>query len=190
VAVTGFYDELHDAIGNVTIGEGPGTFEPGGFVPAGGVLRQRRNLDRVEVFGLEAKLVWQLAGAWRLRGQFLQTQANVRSATEARQLEGKRLAQAPEQVAVAAIDWSEGRWQGTAQVRYVGQQFEDDLNTLELAPFTTIDLSLGYRFSERAFAIVRVENLFDTESEVGKTASGLVSIGAPRLFSLTVGLSF
>jgi outer membrane receptor protein involved in Fe transport len=188
--LTGFYNELHDAIGNVTIGEGPGTFKPGGFLPAGGVLRQRRNLDRVEVLGVEAKLLWQFADAWRLRAQYVQTHAVVGSAAEARQLEGKRLAQAPEQVAVAALDWSQGAWHGTAQLRYVGEQFEDDLNTLELAPFTTVDLSLGYRFSERASAIVRVENLFDTEAETGKTASGLISIGPPRLVSLTVGLTF
>ena len=188
--LTGFYNELHDAIGNVTIGEGPGTFKPGGFVPAGGVLRQRRNIDRVEVLGLEAKIIWQLAEAWRFRAQYVQTHAIVGSASEARQLEGKRLAQAPEQVAVAALDWTDGPWHGTAQVRYIGQQFEDDLNTLELAPFTTVDVSLGYRFSEHASAIIRVENLFDTEAEVGKTASGLTSIGAPRLFSLTLGLTF
>lgn len=188
--LTGFYNELHDAIGNVTVGEGPGTFEPGGFVPAGGVLRQRRNLDRVEVLGLEAKIVWQITDAWRLRAQYVQTHAIVGSATEAHQLEGKRLAQAPEQVAVAALDWTQGRWQGTAQIRYVGAQFEDDLNTLKLAPFTTVDVSLGYRFTDWATAVARVENLFDIESEVGKTASGLISIGPPRMFSLTVGLSF
>ena len=72
----------------------------------------------------------------------------------------------------------------------MGRQYEDDLNTLELAPFTTVDLSLGYRFSENLLAIARIENLFDTEPEVGKTASGLVSIGAPRLFSLTIGITF
>jgi outer membrane receptor protein involved in Fe transport len=190
LSATTFYNELRNAVGNVTIGEGPGTFEPGGFVPAGGVLRQRRNLDRVEVFGVEAKLVWNFAPDWRLRAQYLYTHPIVGSAAESPQLEGKRLAQAPEYVAVAALDWTPGRWQAGAQVRCVGRQFEDDLNTLPLADFATVDLSLGYEFNAYLAAALKVENVFDTETEVGKTASGLVSIGAPRLISLTVAVNF
>lgn len=189
-SVTGFYNQLRDAIGNVTIGEGPGTFEPGGFVPKGGVLRQRRNLDRVEVVGIEAKLIWKFATDWRVRAQYLHTHPTVARASEARQLEGKLLAQAPEQVAVAALEWTPGRWQLGAQVRYVGRQFEDDLNTLRLAHFATVDLSLGYDFNDHLGASLKVENLFNTEFEVGKTASGLVSIGSPRLISLTVAIKF
>jgi outer membrane receptor protein involved in Fe transport len=190
VSLTGFYNQLHDAIGNVTIGEGPENFEPGGFVPEGGVLRQRRNLDRVEVFGMEARVLWEFAADWRLRAQYVQTDPTVARASEDSQLEGKLLAQAPEQVGVAAIEWTPGRWHATAQVRYVGRQFEDDLNTLPLAPFTTVDLSLAYQFNDHVRAAINVENLFDTESEVGKTTSGLVSIGAPRLVSLTVAVAF
>ena len=189
-AATAFYNELHDAVGNVTIGEGPGTFEPGGFVPAGGVLRQRRNLDRVQVLGAEAKLEWRLPADWRLQAQYLYTHPTVARASESPQLEGKLLPQAPEHVALASVAWTPGRWQATAQLRYVGRQFEDDLNTLTLAHFATVDLSLGYEFNEHLTGSFRVENLLDTEIEVGKTASGLVNIGPPRLFSLTVALSF
>lgn len=189
-SVTGFYNQLHDAIGNVTIGAGPGTFVPGGFVPAGGVLRQRRNLDRVDVLGLEAAFVWQLNDHWRLRAQYLYTHPTVEKSAAAPQLEGRLLAQAPEHVAVGAIDWSAGNWRAVAQIRYTGRQFEDDLNSLSLAPYTTVDFSLGYTFSEHLSALARVENLFDTESETGRTASGLVSIGAPRAVSLTITLQF
>jgi len=181
---------LHDAIGNVTIGEGPGNFEPSGFVPEGGVLRQRRNLDRVEVVGIEAKLFWEFAKDWRFRAQYVCTDPTVARASEEPQLEGKLLAQAPEQVGVAAIEWTPGRWYATAQVRYVGRQFEDDLNTLPLAPFATVDLSLAYQFNDHVRAAINVENLLNTETEVGKTSSGLVRIGAPRLVSLTVALTF
>lgn len=189
-SLTGFYAQLHDAVGNVTIGEGPGSFDPGGFVPAGGVLRQRRNLDRVEVPGFEAKVIWEMAADWRLRLQYLRTHSTVARATEAPQIEGRLLAQAPEDVAVAALEWTPGRWQFTAQGRYVGRQFEDDLNTLRLAPFATVDVALGYDFNDHLTGTFRVENLFDTESEVGKTAGGLVSIGAPRLYSLAVAFRF
>jgi outer membrane receptor protein involved in Fe transport len=142
------------------------------------------------VLGIETSLVWQITNECRFRAQYLYTHPTVAQARHAPQLEGRLLAQAPEHVAVAAIEWTPGRWRATAQVRYVGRQYEDDLNTLALAPYTTVDLALGYDFNEHVSALARVENLFDTESEVGKTASGLVSIGAPRLVSLTVALQF
>ncbi len=189
-SVTGFYQQLRNAVGNVTLGTGPGTFDPGGFVPEGGVLRQRRNLDRIAVPGFETKILWRFAADWRLRAQYLFTHATVTRAAESPQIEGKRLAQAPEHVALVALEWTRGQWQAGVQGRYVGRQYEDDLNTRALAPFATVDLSLAYAFSQHLTACGRVENLFDTESEVGKTASGLVSIGAPRLFSFTLALQF
>lgn len=42
---TFFYNYLEDSVGNVTVGVGPGTFGSAGFIPVGGVLRQRRNVD-------------------------------------------------------------------------------------------------------------------------------------------------
>ncbi len=190
VSLTGFYNELHDAVGNVTIGEGPDTFDPGGFVPAGGVLRQRRNLDRVDVLGVEAKVVWQFAPDWRLRLQYLRTHPVVGSAPDSPALEGKRLAQASGQVAVAAVDWTHGRWQAGAQARYTGRQYEDDLNTLPLADFVTVDVSLGYRFRGNLACTLKVENLLNRETETGRTSGGLVSTGAPRLMSLGVTVDF
>jgi outer membrane receptor for ferric coprogen and ferric-rhodotorulic acid len=38
-----------------------------------------------------------------------------------------------------------------------------------------------YDFSERISAALRAENLFNEQIETGKSADGLVSIGAPRL---------
>jgi outer membrane receptor protein involved in Fe transport len=189
-SVTGFYNQVRDAVGNVTIGTGPGIFDPGGFVPEGGVLRQRRNLDRIDVPGVETKLLWQFATDCRLRVQYQYSHPTVTRARESPRLEGRRLAQSPGHLAVAALEWTPGPWHIGVQARYIGRQFEDDLNTLPLAPFATVDLELGYTFSEHLTGSVKVENLFDTESEVGKTTNGLVSIGAPRLVSLAVAFSF
>src|SRR5690606_17951699 len=48
LAATVFWNRIEDAVVNVTIGEGPGTFPRAGFVPAGGVLRQRMNAGTIE----------------------------------------------------------------------------------------------------------------------------------------------
>ena len=49
ISATVFHNDLHDAVANVTIAHGPGTFPIVGFIPAGGEGRQRLNLDRARV---------------------------------------------------------------------------------------------------------------------------------------------
>ena len=73
-----------------------------------------------------------------------------------------------------------------AELRVVGDQFEDDLNTLRLGAYATIDLSITYTIALGWQARAAVENVFDTEVETGKSADGVVSIGEPRLFTVGV----
>ncbi|HYJ06789.1 MAG TPA: TonB-dependent receptor [Chthoniobacterales bacterium] len=184
LAVTGFFNRLEDAIGNITIGAGPGTFEPGGFIPAGGILRQRRNIELVLAPGLELSGQWQIAPTVLVKAGYLFTEPTIEKASEFA-LEGKMLAQTPQHVFTGGLEWTPSRrWLFTAQIRTSSGQFEDDLNTRVLAPFTTIDAAIFYNLSDAVTAGVKVENLFDTEIETGKSADGLVSIGAPRLMTL------
>ncbi|HEX4667295.1 MAG TPA: TonB-dependent receptor [Chthoniobacterales bacterium] len=183
IAGTAFVNRLQDAVGNVTIGEGPGTFNPGGFIPEGGVLRQRQNIDLVVAPGFEASVAWQVHPSLRLRGSYVFTRPRVEQAAD-RALEGKLLAQTPENIFTGSIDWRPAaKWLVTAQARYVDRQFEDDQNSRVLAPFTTFDGAISYGFSAHLTAAIRIENLFNAEIENGKSAGDLVSIGGPRLIS-------
>lgn len=185
-SATGFFNRLQDAVGNVTIGEGPGTFDPGGFVPAGGVLRQRRNIDLVLAPGLEITAAWQICPSLDLHASYLFTHPRVEEAAD-RSLEGKLLAQTPENTFTGGIDWTPtAKWTISAQVRYVDRQFEDDQNSRVLAPFATFDMAVVCDLNAHLSAVLRGENLLDTEIETGKSAAGLVSIGPPRLITLTL----
>ena len=85
------------------------------------------------------------------------------------------------------MEWSPAaKWLISTQARYVSRQFEDDQNALPLAPFTVFDAALVYDLNEKVSASLKVENLFNTEIETGKSASGLISIGAPRLVTVQV----
>ena len=75
-------------------------------------------------------------------------------------------------------------------VRYVGGQFEDDLNTLPLGSYVTMDLNLSRAFAKWGEAFVAVENLFDRVYSVGRTTNGVISIGAPRLVRGGIRLAF
>ncbi len=188
ISGTGFVNRLEDAVSNVTIGVGPGTFNPGGFIPAGGVLRQRQNVDLVVAPGFEATAAWQLHPTLRWRGSYLFTHPTIERAADPA-LRGKLLAQTPEHVFTTGLEWTPtARWHAGMQVRYSARQFEDDQNSRVLAPFATVDAAIGYDFSSWGSATLRVENLFEAKIESGKSADGLISLGAPRQVSLAVRL--
>jgi outer membrane receptor protein involved in Fe transport len=175
LAGTGFLNRMEDAVSNVTLSVGPG-----------GVVRQRQNVDLVMAPGFEATADWQVLPAVRLKGSYLFTHPTIKRAADPT-LTGKLLAQTPENVFTGGVEWTPTpKWIVNAQLRYCDRQFEDDQNSRVLAPFTTFDAAVSYQFSQRGSASIRVENLFDTEIETGKSADGLVSIGAPRLFSFQV----
>ena len=184
LSATGFFNRLEDAIGNITIGAGPGTFEPGGFIPAGGVLRQRRNIELVLAPGVELSGEWQIAPSLLVKAGYLFTNPTIEKAADPA-LRGRLLAQTPQHVFTSGVEWTPSRlWLLTAQMRTSSRQFEDDLNTRTLVSFTTIDAAIFYNFSEAVAAGAKVENLFDTEIETGKSVDGLVSTGTPRLITL------
>ncbi|HEY9217917.1 MAG TPA: TonB-dependent receptor, partial [Phenylobacterium sp.] len=85
--VTVFANRLDGAIANVTIGFGEGTFPIAGFIPAGGVLRQRQNAGHVDAYGVEAQIErrWERASV-RLAGAY--TDAEVDGGSAAPQLTG------------------------------------------------------------------------------------------------------
>ena len=176
LAGTAFLNRMEDAVGNITIGPGPG----------GGVIRQRQNVDLVMAPGFEATAEWQVVSTLRLKGSYLFTHPTIERAVDPA-LEGKLLAQTPENVFTGGLEWTPAaQWVVNAQFRYCDRQFEDDQNSRVLAPFTTFDLAVMYQFSKHGSASIRMENLFDTQIETGKSADGLVSIGAPRLVTFQV----
>ena len=189
LAATGFVNHLEDAVSNVTIGFGPGNFDPGGFVPAGGVLRQRRNVDLVVAPGVETTAEWQIVPSLRARLSYLFTHPTIERASDPA-LEGNLLAQTPEHVLTGGLDWNPTpKWRFGAQARYNSSQFEDDQNSRTLRAFTVCDVIASYEFNQHVSASLRIENVFDQQIETGRSADGLVSIGAPRLVTLQMRLT-
>src|SRR5690606_21080728 len=136
--VTGFWNRLEDAIVNVTIGEGPATFPRAGFVPAGGVLRQRRNAGVIEAFGLEADARWEASERLTLGAAIALTDARMDGGDAAPQLTGLRPAQAPAASATASLEWrASDRLTLSGVVRYEGRRFDDDLNSRVLGSAIT-----------------------------------------------------
>ncbi|MDB6115014.1 MAG: cirA 5 [Lacunisphaera sp.] len=177
-----FWNELHDAVGNVTLARGPGTFPLFGTLPAGGIGRQRLNLDRLRVRGVELSAKWQPVTALTFNVSFLYDDAVVRRASVAPALEGKRLAQVPRQSATLGASWrAPGGLVLTPRLRWLGRQFEDDENLLLLGAAVVTDLGLSYPLSPCMELFLTLENLDNTRIETGRSTDGIVNTGNPRL---------
>lgn len=184
-----FYNQVRDPVTNVTIGAGPGSFPVAGFIPAGGVLRQRRNVGEINAYGVEGDVEVQLTPAWTARGAVSWTHARVDGAAAAAQLTGKRPAQAPALTVTAG-----GRWRPIerltldADLRYEGVRYEDDLNLRRLKAGAGLDVRAGWRLSPASEVYVAADNLLNHDLAVGQTADGVTSYAAPRTVSVGFAL--
>ena len=190
LTATVFWNEIDAAIVNVTIGAGPRVFPRAGFVPAGGVLRQRMNAGAIEATGLEIDGRFEVGDALSVRAAVSVTDAHLDGGVLAPQLTGLRPAQAPDWSATAGVDWrATDRLTLAADLRWESRRFEDDLNSRVLEAAATADVRAEWAVSPSTRIWFAADNLFDAEVEVSETATGVAGFGPPRTFSLGVRLS-
>lgn len=176
---TAFTNRLRDAIGNVTLANGPGSFPGVGQVT--GAYRQRLNLDAIQSTGLELDARYSHAD-WSLSASYALTNARVRSTGTARGLNGLRPAQTPRHMASATLGWRTL----SVTTRYVSAQFEDDSNSRRLRAALTLDAMASWPILPRLSVVVRGENLADAQVDTAISASGILERATPR--TLWVGL--
>ncbi len=179
LSLTAYDNRLEGAIANVTAGRGPGTFPQVGVVAAGGVYRVRQNVDAVRVRGVEAEAALDLA-AWRLAGSLSVADPRVRGTGLAAELDGRRPAQSPTIAASGTLSWAGARAAASLTTRYVGAQFDDDLETRRLPDALTIDATARLRLAHGLEIEARAENLFDVAVVSGIAADGTRDLGTPR----------
>ena len=157
--LNGFYSALQDPVGNVTVGQTPSL-----------ILRQRQNLGRVTIRGIEAEAISR-RGSWTLQAAYIYSHSQVRET-------GLRLPQAPLHQASAGVTWT-GPIRVSADGRFISSQFDDDLNQRRLGGFALFDLSVSKAVSERWELFAALQNLFDRDYAVAQTP--VEQQGPPRL---------
>ena len=182
--LTGYWNQVEDAIFNLTIpGTSGGVIEPCGFVPDGGRCRQRGNLERTRSRGIEAELSYRRGLFWSGSVRYLFAHSKIVRAPDQPALEGKRLPQVPAHHLVLDLNYAHpALLRASIQGRYVGKHYEDDINSLELGGFAVVNLSASRSLKAGSEIFLQVENLFDQSYAVGKTGTGTVTEGMPRLF--------
>jgi outer membrane receptor protein involved in Fe transport len=159
VRVTGFHNVLENAIANITISTTPLL-----------ITRERQNADQLGSSGVEvegdvrpnSRVTLSLFGAF--------TSAHFTNTPKQPAIQDNRVPQVPryhigagviaEAFRVATIN---------VQARFVGDQFEDDLNELVLEHYFVVDASATRPLTRAIQLFLGVENMFDVVYDVGRT---------------------
>ena len=168
LGVTAFYNRLDGAIANVTIGEN---------------LLQRQNVDAIVAKGIEASARASL-GALSLTASYAWDHSTVHA--PGRAFDGRVPAQSPRHSASATLAWAPQAGPSlSATLRYVGKQYEDDLETDVLPDALTVDAVASVPLTRHLSLVARAENLFD-ETVITRNQGGSIDLGTPR--TLWLGL--
>ncbi len=169
-----FWNRLHDAIVNRTLSSSPS-----------GSTAQRQNIGDIAALGAEGDVSWKLGDLVALRGAFSLTDARVRAAV----LKGKRPAQAPRLTLTGGVSYKPvDALTLNANLRWESSRFEDDQNTLRLAPDFVLDLRADWRLRGALSAFIAADNITNANIATAEATDGTFSTGEPRMMS--VGLSY
>lgn len=176
---TAFANKLDNAIANVGLGVGPANFPGVGLVAAGGVYRQRQNLDAIDSKGVELDASYAVRD-FTLRIGYAYVDSKVEASGAAAALNGLRPAQVPRHFANIGASYDREAFSANLNARYIGGQFEDDTNSRRLASALTLDAGVGYRLGEKFRLELRAENLFDVRVEAAIGSDGVIERATPR----------
>ncbi|MGW8705092.1 TonB-dependent receptor plug domain-containing protein [Brevundimonas sp. NPDC055814] len=129
-----------------------------------------RNVQKTEAQGVE--LVGRVDVTERLSVSANYTWTDAKSASGA--TDGKRLTRRPQHMANFAADYAFafGLKTGVA-VRYVGETFNNDTNTVKVGAYTLVDLRASYPINDTLEVYGRIENAFDEDYQT------VLNYGAP-----------
>ncbi|AJR22915.1 MULTISPECIES: TonB-dependent receptor [Sphingobium] len=172
LSATGFINRLDDAIANVTLTNVANT-------------RERQNVDRITAKGIELTAVGRVDD-FLLSASYAYSHSTVHAPGMG--FDGLTPAQSPRHAASATLAWEPEQGPAlSATLRYVGKQYEDDLQTDVLPDALTVDAVARLPLGHGVTLVARGENLFD-EEVITRNAGGSIDLGTPR--TLWIGFRF
>jgi outer membrane receptor protein involved in Fe transport len=162
--VTAFWNVLDDTVTNITLSITPQL-----------ITKQRANADKVRAAGVEVEAELRMPASFSIA--FSSAMLNSRFTGDT-PLRNNRVPQVPKYNAAVDVRYAGRAWTASSQLRVTGAQFEDDLNLFTLRRATVLDVFGSRRFGGKVSFFVAVENLFDSEFDVGRTP--ILTTGLPR----------
>jgi len=178
VRVTGFWNQLENAVANVSVSSLPNL-----------ITRRRENVGKIQARGIELEGALRWKNFWSLRGAYMLSDSKIIDFPPNPILESKLLPQVPRHRITASLNYSNPRTlDAFVSARFVGAQFDDDLNQLILGNFMVADIFCSRALRRSLRVYVAAENLFDRRFAVARTP--VANIGAPRMVHAGLRLSF
>lgn len=175
---TGFWNELQNAVSNVTVSSLPTL-----------ITRRRENVGEIRAQGFETSLSLRWRRDWSLQGTYLYSDSTVTEFQPNPLLESKLLPQVPKHRVTASLSYSNSRLLSAfVSTRFVGAQYDDDLNALLLGNFAVLDFHISRALHRSLRVYGSAENVFDRRFSVARTP--LENIGAPRMLHVGLKLVF
>lgn len=186
-----FHHWIGDVIANVPITDPSEAASVAGFVPPGGSVAQRRNVDDARVLGCSFKIRWKVSARWSVLLRYLFSRSRFTKSVEQNELEGKPFPQSPEHSAVVGVRGSPlPKLKVFAEAEIGSSQFDDPLGERRLGSWWTTRLGGEFEVADDVTIHARVDNLFDQEITTGVSSVGLRSIGQPRSFWMGMNWAF
>jgi outer membrane receptor protein involved in Fe transport len=153
------------------------------------ITRQRQNLGKTRIWGLQSEVEYRLQNYWRVSTAYLYDVAKVtegRADFQGISLVGRQIAEVPKHRGSLELSYSNPRYvTAAASWSIVGGQYDDDLNTLWLPYYSTVDINFSRKIYRNAELFFGVQNLFNREFYVQRNPT---TTGGPRL--VTGGLEY
>lgn len=166
--VTGFWNRVEDLVANITLRTTPQL-----------ITREKQNADTARAAGLELEGDLRVTSRLTINALTSLTASRFVNTPKQPDIQGKRVPQVPRYQFGSGVTYtSPDRFTASTQLRIVGAQYEDDLNTLLLGSYAVVDAYVSRTLKRGAQVFVAMENIFDAEYDVGRTP--LRTIGWPR----------
>jgi outer membrane receptor protein involved in Fe transport len=172
-----FWSEITRPIGNVTQSVTPTL-----------ITRRRQNLGRTRSRGVELELSGRVTNSFTLSGAYELTDATVARFPADSTLEGLEIPQVPRNQFTFQARYSKPFLLLGLQGRFVGDQFDDDRNTLLLERYFTMDLMASHPLRPGVELFVAAENLLNQRYDIGRTP--VLTVGPPILARIGLRLQF
>jgi len=175
-----FVNRFTNPISNVTISNVAGT-----------ITRQRQNLGKTRIWGLQSDVEYRPKNYWRLSLSYLYDVAKVQESpvdASGNSLVGKYLAEVPMHRGSVELSYANPRFINASAAFYItGGQYDDDLNTpaFWLPYYNTFDFNVSRKVYRGLEAFFGIQNALNREFYVQRNPT---TIGGPRL--VTGGLEY
>ena len=171
-----FWSQIYDSIANVTLATTPAL-----------ITRQRQNLGAIRARGVEFAASLKPNRQWEIASEYLLSDTTVLRFPANTRLEGLFVPQIPRHQFNFQVSYTDKGWIAATQGRFVSRQFDDDLNTLPLRRFFTLDAEVSRSVSEQLRLFVALQNLTGVRYEISSTP--VFTVGPPVLIRAGFRLS-